>query len=194
DGLASVALRLRRPAIVFAVRGERCPQGDPRGHDWRSLLGAAIRALDIVYVDGEAHMEAAVAYDQLGKPNEAKREQMIAVGIFKSMMPNGDGHSREHAFVVISITEEYELMAATRRRRVGSQALIHDAGHSYEMIEAAGPDAKKSPSTFRSTESWPPKPLAGPPLSGLSVRKRMDGAKRNPGLSSPTCGAARTAD
>jgi hypothetical protein len=37
---------------------------------------------------------------------------------------------------VISI-EEYELIGAMRRYRAGSQTLIHDAGHSYNMIEAA---------------------------------------------------------
>jgi tetratricopeptide (TPR) repeat protein len=134
-----------RPSFsLFAANDGRKAIHEARAaHDWQSLLAAANKALDVVYVDGEAHMEAAVAYDQLGKPDDAKREQMIAVGIFKSMMPNGDGQSREHAFVVISITEEYELMAATRRRRVGSQALIHDAGHSYDMIEAVGPDGEK---------------------------------------------------
>lgn len=64
-------------------------------------------------------MEAAVAYDQVGKPDDAKREQMIALGVFKSMMSNGDGKSHEHAFVVISIAEQYEMMGAMRRHRVG---------------------------------------------------------------------------
>jgi hypothetical protein len=112
-------------------------------HDWEALLDAANKAIDAVYVDGEAHQQAFLALGQLGKLGDAIREQEIATGIFKSMMPNGDGKSREHAFVVISVAEEYELMAAMRRRRVGSQALIHDTDHSYDMIEVAGPDGEK---------------------------------------------------
>jgi len=134
-----------RPSFsLFAVNDGRKAILEARAaHDWQRLLAAADKVFDINYADGEAHRAAAVAYDQLGKPDDARREQAIAVAIFRSMMPNGDGKSREHAFVVISITEEYELMAATLRRRVGTQALIHDAGHSYDTIEAAGQDGEK---------------------------------------------------
>ena len=108
-------------------------------HDWQGLLDAANKVLDVSYVDGEAHLAAGAAYYMLGKSAEAEREQTIAVAIFKSMMRNGDGKSPEQAFVVISVLEEYQLMAARRRRVVG-QRLVNVAGHAYDVIDATEPD------------------------------------------------------
>ncbi len=130
-------------SLFAADNGRKAMRAAHDAHDWQAVLDAANKAIDAVYVDGEAHLQAFLALGQLGQLGDAAREQKIATGIFKSMMPNGDGKSREHAFVVISIAEEYELMAAQRRRRVGSQALIHDKDHSYDMIEAAGADGEK---------------------------------------------------
>jgi hypothetical protein len=133
-----------RPSFspVAANDGRKAMREARGARDWQALLAAANKVLDVAYVDGEAHMEAALAYDKLGKPDDAKREQMIAVGVFKSMIRDGDGKSREHAFVVISSAEEYELMGVMHRRRV-SQTVVHDAGHSYDVIEAAGHDGQK---------------------------------------------------
>jgi hypothetical protein len=134
-----------RPSFsLFAVDAGRKAIHEARAaHDWQGLLAAADKVFEINYADGEAHRAASVAYHMLGKSDDAEREKAIAVAIFKSMMLNGDGKSREHAFVVISVAEEYELMTATLRRRVGSQALMHDAGHAYDTIEVAGPDGDK---------------------------------------------------
>jgi len=53
-------------------------------------------------------------------------------------MPIGrPGKSREHAFVVISVSEEYELMLA-RRRRVVHQSLIREADHAYDVLDTSG--------------------------------------------------------
>src|SRR5262249_32126913 len=99
-----------RPSFsLFAANdGRRAIHAAQTAGDWQEVLAAADKVLDVDYIDGEAHLAAAVAYSRLGKSDDAKREQTIAVAIFKSMMPNGDGKSREHAFVVISVSEEYE--------------------------------------------------------------------------------------
>jgi hypothetical protein len=110
--------------------------------DWQGVLDAANKMFDNDYVDGEAHLAAAAAYGRLGKSDDARREHAIAMGIFKSMMPNGDGKSREQAFVVISVAEEYELMRA-RQRRVVHQSLVQAAGHAYDVLEATGQDGDK---------------------------------------------------
>jgi hypothetical protein len=130
-------------SLFAADNGRKAMRAAREAHDWQAVLDAANKAIDAVYVDGEAHLQAFLALGQLGKLDDAVREQKIATAIFKSMMPNGDGKSREHAFVVISVAEEYELIAAQRRRRVGSQALLHDRDHSYDMIEVAGTDGEK---------------------------------------------------
>src|SRR5262249_57195281 len=62
-------------------------------HDWPGLLDAASKVIDVKYIDGEAHLAAAVAYGMLGKSGDSEREMAIAVAIFKSMMGDGDGKS-----------------------------------------------------------------------------------------------------
>jgi tetratricopeptide (TPR) repeat protein len=110
--------------------------------DWQELLPAANKALDANYVDADAHMAATMAYMKLGRPDEAKREQAIAVAIFKSIMRNGDGKSPGQAFVVISVAEEYALMAA-RRYRVVQQRLLQTGRHAYDALDTVGPDGAK---------------------------------------------------
>jgi len=114
----------------------------------RRTRAAADKVRDVDYVDGEARSPAAVAYSWLGKSGDAKREQTIAVAIFKSMMPNGDGKSRGHAYVVISVSEEYELMLA-RRRRVVHQSLIREADHAWDVLDTSGPDGDSTTFYFQ---------------------------------------------
>lgn len=108
-------------------------------HDWQGMLTAANKILDVDYVDGEAHLAIALADGELGKAEDSAREQKIGVAILKSVMGGQDGQSPEHAFVVISVAEEYELMAA-RERHVVRQSLQNANGHSYDVIEATGKD------------------------------------------------------
>lgn len=117
--------------------GRRAIHAAYAAHDWQGVLTAAAKVLDIDYVDGEAHLASSIAYGELGKADDAAREQKIAVAIFKSMMSNGDGQSPEHAFVVISVAEEYELMSA-RKRHVTSQSLSRQGGHAYDVLTTAG--------------------------------------------------------
>jgi hypothetical protein len=113
--------------------------------DWQGVLAAANTALDANYVDGNTHMVAMMAYTKLGRTDEAQREQSIATAIFKSMMQNGDGKSPKQAFVVISVDEEYALMAS-RRHRVVQQRLLQTGLHSYDALDTVGPDG--APVTF----------------------------------------------
>jgi hypothetical protein len=126
-------------SLFAADMGRKAINAALAADDWQGVLAAADKLLDVDYVDGEAHMASAIAHEHLGKPDDAKRERAIAVAIFKSIMLNGDGRSREHAFVVISVAEEYELMRA-RQRRVVHQSLVKAADHSYDVLEATGRD------------------------------------------------------
>jgi hypothetical protein len=111
--------------------------------DWPGVLAAANALIDVDYVDGEAHMAAGTAYGKLGgRPDDEKREHAIAAGLFRSMRPNGTGKSREQAFVVISVAEEYELLTVLGRRRV-AQRLIPADGHVYDELDTIAPDGDK---------------------------------------------------
>jgi hypothetical protein len=128
-----------RPSFsLFAVDdGRKAIHAARAAHDWQGLLAAAGKVLDVNYADGEGHLAAAVGYGALGNLDDSRREQAIGVAIFKSMMLNGDGKSREQAFVAISVAEEYELMRG-RQRRVVHQSLVHEAGHAYDVLETTG--------------------------------------------------------
>jgi hypothetical protein len=141
--------------FAFADRPSYSPYGDlvsraamrkaGGASDWEGLLAAANKLLAANYVDGEAHLSAAAAYAKLGKPDEAARERDIATAIFKSIMRGRDGRSPERAFVVISVAEEYALMAALRVRVV-RQSLVQEGKHAYDRLETTGP--KGDPVTF----------------------------------------------
>jgi hypothetical protein len=106
--------------------------------DWEGLRTAANKLLDANYADGEAHLALAFAYRQLGKREEAGRARAIAAAIFKSMMRDGNGKSPEQAIVVISVAEEYALMAALGRRVV-RQRLMSAGKHAYDALDTTGP-------------------------------------------------------
>jgi hypothetical protein len=111
-------------------KGRKAIEAAMKAGNWQEVLAAANAALESNYVDGDAHMAASIAYLKLG------------MAIFKSMMKNGDGTSPEQAFNVISVSEEYALMAA-RRYRVVRQRLIHTEGHAYDALDATGPDGAR---------------------------------------------------
>ena len=100
------------------------------------LLAQAKLVIDQDYADGQAHLMASVAYGVLKQEAEAKREQTIAIGLLKSI-ETGDGLSPKTPFTVISVREEYELIAA-RKRRVTHQSLINEGGHAYDLLETVG--------------------------------------------------------
>jgi tetratricopeptide (TPR) repeat protein len=123
-------------------KSRKAIQAALKAGDWQEALAAANKALDANYVDGDAHMAAMLAYTKLGQPDEAKREQAIAVAIVKSIMKSGDGKSPEQAFVVISVAEEYALLAALQYRPA-QQRLVQTGGHAYDALDTVGPDGAK---------------------------------------------------
>ena len=109
-----------------------------RSGDFQTLLAQANAIIEKDYVDGQAHMLAAAAMSALQQPDAAAREQSIAVAIFKSIQ-TGDGLTPATAFTVISVSEEYELMAA-RQRQVTRQSLQNINGHAYDVLNTTGRD------------------------------------------------------
>jgi hypothetical protein len=131
-------------SLFVANEGRKAMHAALAASDWQGLLDAANKLIDIDYVDGEAHMAAGTAYGKLGgHPDEEKREHAIATGLFRSMRPNGNGKSREGAFVVISVAEEYELVVSVLKRRVTEQRLVSAAGHVYDELDTAGKEGDK---------------------------------------------------
>ena len=115
-----------------------------RSADWAGAIAEAKAVFDIDFVDSEAHLIAAMAYRRSGDEVSADREQAIATGLLTSI-ETGSGTSAQTAFTVISVKEEYVLMA-THGRKVVRQSLMKIDGHSYDVLETL--DKAGSPMSY----------------------------------------------
>jgi hypothetical protein len=93
--------------------------------------GEAILEKNYVYID--AHMMLGTCHRRLGQAAEAEHHSATARGLIQAIAATGDGKTAETAFVVISVREEYVILA-TRGLRKMQQALINKDGHSYDLM------------------------------------------------------------
>lgn len=120
--------------------------------DWPASLAAANRVLDKTYVDGMAHFSAGAADLALGHPDDAQREKAMAEGIFASIR-TGDGLSFEHAFTVIAIDEEYDLLI-TMGVEPGTQGLVNNGDHTYDVFDTKDTNGKPVRYYFNIDHEW----------------------------------------
>jgi hypothetical protein len=93
--------------------------------------GEAILEKNYVYID--AHMVLATCHRRLGQADQAAHHSATARGLIQAIAATGDGKTPETAFVVISVGEEY-IILATRGLKKVQQALISKDGHSYDLM------------------------------------------------------------
>jgi Domain of unknown function (DUF4919) len=72
-------------------------------------------------------------FQRMGDGTQATYEAAIARGLRDSVMSSGDGKSAQTAFVVFTLSEEHMVLIANRCQEQ-QQALLHDGGHSYDML------------------------------------------------------------
>ena len=121
-------------------------------HDWATVLAKANKVLDENYTDGMAHHSAAAADFSLGHRDEGAKEAAMAEGIFQSIR-TGDGLSFEHAFTVISVAEEYDLLA-TMGVDLDQQALSNNDGHVYDVMTVHDDSGKTVVYYFNIDREW----------------------------------------
>jgi uncharacterized protein DUF4919 len=126
------------------------PQYDP--YDFRTESRTAMRAaiaagnygkalvvaesiLATNYVDIEAHLAAAESMHALGDPAKANYHGAIARGLVESIRTYASGRTPDSAIVVISILEEYMLLASQGLERK-MQALTTCGGHPCDLLES----------------------------------------------------------
>jgi hypothetical protein len=114
------------------------------GADYAGAIVEAKQVIDEDFVDPEVHLIASQAYAKSGFAGEADKERAIAIALLTSIQ-SGDGHSTAGAFPVISVKEEYVLMA-THGLRITSQSLVKEGGHSYDLLATV--DRNGAASTF----------------------------------------------
>ena len=94
------------------------------------------------FVEINAHMAAQIAYQETGNAERAEFHKFMVDGLLNSIKSSMDGKSKEKAFEVISINEEYGLIRSLGLRPI-QQGLQEDKGHFYDVITVVDPQTNQ---------------------------------------------------
>lgn len=112
------------------------------------------------FVEINAHMTAQIAYQQTGNAEKAAFHKFMVDGLLNSIKGSVDGKSKEKAFEVISINEEYGLIRSLGLRPI-QQGLQEDKGHFYDVITVIDPQTNQQSQLYFNIDkpfSWKAKP------------------------------------
>jgi hypothetical protein len=94
------------------------------------------------FAELDFHYYAIAAYKNLKNENGYNWHRYVLNRLIDSIYDSGDGKSPKTAFVVIAVREEYSFMGLTGTEN-GSQSLIQQDGHSYDMFEVTKSETYK---------------------------------------------------
>jgi hypothetical protein len=110
---------------------------------WAAVVETGNQVLAQNYLDIDAHMFVAFAYEKSHEPEKAALHRTMGNGLMKSVLASGDGRSFKSAFVVISVEEEYSVLKHYRLRS-DKQDLVTADGHSYDVLTAETDQGEKA--------------------------------------------------
>jgi hypothetical protein len=87
------------------------------------------------YIDIKTHLYCNDIYKQLGDSAKSSYHNDIYNGLLNSIYSSGDGKSPKTAFIVIEISEEYDLLNWLNLTQSEQYLTIKD-GHSFDIIKA----------------------------------------------------------
>jgi hypothetical protein len=131
------------PAMAAAMKAE----------EWPKVAQLAQAALDASYVRMRPHFYASLAYRRLGDRERAAHHRAFFDGLYRSIVEGSDGQSAATAYQVISIEEEYDVLAV-RRLRKDQQAITDRDGRKIDVITARGADGAVITLYFDVTLAW----------------------------------------
>jgi hypothetical protein len=103
------------------------------GNYARALAGAQT-VISHNMAEPEGHLLAMLAYQKLGKDQEALREHNIVDAIVQSIMNSGDGQSAQKAWVTVSEGEKDFVVNIVLDAQPESQVVVHKDGHDYDKM------------------------------------------------------------
>jgi hypothetical protein len=142
-----VALDYRALRDAYAQSAHYQPEGgdydEPRtamldafnAQDCVKALAAADKVLNAVFIDITAHIVSGRCFELASDSAKAAFHRTVARGLMASILASGDGKTPKTAFVVVTISEEYDVLTALRLKPT-LQALVQDDGHSYDKQDA----------------------------------------------------------
>jgi hypothetical protein len=135
-------------------------QRSTQAKDYRKALKTAETLIEHGFVNIQAHVAAAQAYEALHNPEKARFHHDIAASLIRSILATGDGKTKETAFEVIGTFEEHLIMNVLGLPAFGSQSLIPGQPHSYDLLEVTDPRTGQKASVFFNIDLfYPPKGL-----------------------------------
>jgi tetratricopeptide (TPR) repeat protein len=128
--------------------------------NYEEALKIAEGVLSKNFVEINAHIIAQIAYQETGNTERAEFHKFMVDGLLNSIKGSVDGKSKEKAFEVISINEEYGLIRSLGLKPI-KQALLNDEGHAYDVITVIDPQTNKESQLYFNIDrpfKWKAKP------------------------------------
>jgi hypothetical protein len=111
------------------------------------VIESGQQVLNGCFVNIDAHIALAAAYQGKKDANKEKFHAWVADGLMKSIVSSGDGKSKATAWTVISTDEEYVILRSFGLTP-GTQSLLSENGHYYDRLDATDPQSKKTFTLF----------------------------------------------
>jgi hypothetical protein len=99
-------------------------------------LEIADKILNERYIDIKTHLSCANIYDKLNNKEKSDYHYDIYNGLLSSIYFSGDGKSAETAFIIIEISEEYDLMKWLELEHTKQYLMLLD-GYSFDIFEVS---------------------------------------------------------
>jgi hypothetical protein len=114
---------------------------------WAAVIELGNQVLAQNYLDIDAQMFVAYAYEKSHQPEKAALHRTMGNGLMKSILASGNGRTLETAFVVISVEEEYAVLKHYGLVS-GNQELVTGNGHSYDVLTAQTGDTHEKATVY----------------------------------------------
>lgn len=115
--------------------------------DCKTAMADAGKIGAIDYTDIDAHLVAALCFEDMGDKTQSAFERAVFSGLVDSIVKSGDGRTPATAYRVVTLAEEYTLLTLFKLDSKG-QALIQQDGHSYDRFEVSADDTKDEGEIF----------------------------------------------
>lgn len=101
---------------------------------YEKALAESENVIDRNMANGEGHLLAMTVLQQMGRNEEAKKQEAILNLIVKSIMESGDGGSAKTAWFTVAPSETVFLMTEALGAQIEGQELVHVNGHAYDKL------------------------------------------------------------
>ena len=100
--------------------------------DKKKFVEEGVTWLEKCPVDAKVQLMLGYALSELGKARESIKYRYIYYGLMQSIIANRDGSSKESAFTVISVDEEYNVCSY-----LGASVLLQELDGFYDVLSVS---------------------------------------------------------